>query len=399
MGSRNNEGPSGQGLLDELAHHGGTLTMTNPSSQVRASYRRAIWEAREDGLVSDGQRLRHAGRDRGDLHIWLAPTSEEAVQTPPLPRVPVPQRLVKPDPTVVATRDALKLGIRDEHGRLHPGRAVGVFDVRISGQQLGRALRLLQALVVELQRRGHGIDQSKHHGRLRLKVGEHSYAARLVERLDRTPHDPTSLELAAQQRRYGPPPRKYDYKPSGRLSIELDSRCDGRRHRWSDTSRWRLDDKLPELLHELALRAESDEQRRLERERLEQQRRADHERQRQAAREAMTTEAWREQLDQQVDGWSRAALIREYARELETRCHELPSSRHDTQRWVAWMRSHANDADPLVGSSLPVTPETPTFGDHEVEGWMREQRQVLHRLAQDRPVAFAPSVERRSRQR
>ena len=373
MASRNDEESSGQGLLDELVDHGGALTMTAPSSQVRASYRRAIWQAREHGLVPDGQRLRYTGRDRGDLRIWLAPADEEAEQAPALPPVPEPQRLVKPDPTVVATREALERRIRDEHGRLHPGRAVDVFDVNVSLQQLGRALRLVQALVAELRRREHGIDPSDRHGRLRLKVGDHSYAVRLVERLDRAPHEPTPLELEAQQRPFGPTPRKYDYSPSGRLSFELDSRYDGRRHRWSDTSRWRLDDKLPELLQELTLRAEIDEQRRVERELLEQQRQAERERQRQSAREAMAVEAWGRQLDQESDAWRRADLVREYARSLKARLDELPSPPDGTREWIAWMHSHADDIDPLTGPHLPVAPETPTFHDHEVERWMREQ--------------------------
>lgn len=380
MRSRNTEGPSGRGLIDELTNHGGALTVTNPPAQVRASYRRAIWEVREDGLVPDGQRLRYTGRDRGDLRVWLAPSGEEPMQAPALPPVPVPQRLVKPDQAVIATRDALKQRVRDEHGRLHPGRAVDVFDVKVSSQPLGRALRLLQALVAELQRRGYDIDRSDRHGRLRLKVGDHSYAVRLVERLDRTPHQPTPLELEAQQRRYGPTPPKYDYTPSGRLSLELDSRYDGRRHRWSDTSRWRLDDKLPELLHELTLRAEIDEQRRLERERLEQQRQAERERQRQAAREAMTTETWGRHLDQQVDAWHRAVLIREYARNLEARLDNLPPAPEGTHRWLAWIHTRADEIDPLAGPYLPAVPETPTFGDHEVERWMREQRQSTRAL-------------------
>ncbi len=56
------------------------------------------------------------------------------------------------------------------------------------------------------------------------------------------------------------------------LSLADDSYLhQGRRRRWADRQRWRLDDKLAEILAEVMARAEIDERRQLDRERVEQE--------------------------------------------------------------------------------------------------------------------------------
>src|SRR5437879_6373965 len=69
--------------------------------------------------------------------------------------VTVPERLVRPHPFVAATRDAaggLKVG---EDGRLRIGGREGIVYVVVSREQLQRALRILEALLKEAERRGY----------------------------------------------------------------------------------------------------------------------------------------------------------------------------------------------------------------------------------------------------
>lgn len=360
-------------LISTLLQADGALTIDDPATAVRSAYRRAIWQAREDGLVPVGHRIRHDGRDRGDLRIWLDSTETAPVADEPLAPVPVPARLTRPDPVVAATRDALTRGVRDEHGRNSTGAANGLFDVRVARPQIGRAMRILQGLVAELQRRGHDLDTSRR-GCARIQIGDHAYNLRVIELLDRSEHQPAAGELAASQRPFGARMPKYDYTPSGRLTIELDTTYQGRRRRWTDTTRWALEDKLPDVLQELEQRAEIDERRRVKRERAEEQRRHERQRQLDEARKLMAEERRALALEQEITAWQRAEAIRSYCDRLDNAMRRAcaPAS----WEWVRWARRHADTIDPTRQTQLPAMPASPTISNHEVEIWLRDQQRT-----------------------
>ena len=62
---------AGEELIRALEGAGGTLRVPNPSGSVRHACRSAIHDALERHLVPAGHRLRHTGRDKGDLVIRL----------------------------------------------------------------------------------------------------------------------------------------------------------------------------------------------------------------------------------------------------------------------------------------------------------------------------------------
>lgn len=78
----------------------------------------------------------------------------------------------------------------------------------------------------------------------RIVVGACLYPITLTEGSARTSHAPTKAELADAARYSWKQPPEYDYQPSGELTISLPSYWTpeqrGRRHTWSDQTRWRL---------------------------------------------------------------------------------------------------------------------------------------------------------------
>src|SRR5689334_7997008 len=92
-------------LMKLLADHDGPLTVPQPRTGERAQWRRVIWAALHDNASPAGFRLRHRGRDAGDLVIWL----EEITDAPPVvapQQIPVPARLRNPQPLIAAAKAA-----------------------------------------------------------------------------------------------------------------------------------------------------------------------------------------------------------------------------------------------------------------------------------------------------
>ena len=377
---RATDGPptSGRELINQLVAAEGHLHIPAPDRQVRASYRRCIWQVHNEVLTPPDRTLRYSGRDRGELHIWL---ENQTKPEPPGLTVPVPERLTRPHPLVAATREALRTAPRDEQRRRSTSRVPEVFDVRVTDAHRSRALRLLQGLVTALLERGHdfGVPRPSGHRyhqdrNVRVHIGEHTYNLKLYEQLDPEPHQLTPKEREHLERGWGRTPPKYDYTASGRLQIELDSFRTGRRRSWSDTTRWTLDDKLGEVILELEARAELDEQRAEEHRRLEAERQRAYQQQLDRTRTRMRTEHLQKQLADQADAWQRAATIRAYSDALQDRIDTEGDVDTEVRDWLSWARKQAGTLDPLTRDTLPAMPELPPISDQQAEEFLRASR-------------------------
>jgi hypothetical protein len=81
------------------------------------------------------------------------------VLTDPANLITVATRLSKPHALVRATRDALKHGLKDEYGRLWPA-TFGGLEVRVSRASVGRALRIMDALLRAVESMGYTVDKA-----------------------------------------------------------------------------------------------------------------------------------------------------------------------------------------------------------------------------------------------
>lgn len=320
---------SSQDLLDELQTQGGSLTVVDPSASIRASYRRALSRALADQLVPEGFALRYTGRDRGDLVIRLIDRAAEPPAPEPLPTIEVPE-------SVEGCAGVVRM-LRTQSSRLD-----------VSDELHDRALRLVQALASECERRGYELslpDDPDVSFQITVEA-EHEFTFTLAEELERR-EVLTDEGLAAAKYDWQRVPAVVRNVRSSRLILRLGTGYGS--SFWADRKRWTLDQKLPEVLQEVAKRAEARATalRKAEADRLERRRQWDEAVPR--ARKAYIDQVNRERLGEQVDQATEAERIRAYCIRIQALVATTDSAEaaHQMRQWIAWAQREADRLDPL----------------------------------------------------
>jgi hypothetical protein len=123
---------------------------------------------------------------------------------------------------------------------------------------------------------------------------------------------------------------------------------EGRSASWADRKSWTLEDKLPELMRELEIRAAEDDDRDLRARRAAEERHRRWELAMVDAKDRFVEAHRRNVLRGQIADWQEAKAIREYLAALEA---------EHGREWIAWIRAHLRQLDPLLAE--PVMPEAP----------------------------------------
>jgi hypothetical protein len=270
------------------------------------------------------------------------PVDQPTEAAPARQAIAIPAALRNPHPAVAALRDA--------KGRL---------DMTASVR--GRALRVLQALVVAAEREGFRVEvvkpQRNGYGRvwydskdhLVIDTGETREGVRIFQQTDRATHVLTAVEAKEAGERWGRKPPKYDYTPNEYLRIELERTWGGGQRSWSEGPRGPIDRKLPAVLEEITRRHERSKERRLqaEAERLERERQwhVVHERAKVLLQEHHRAEV----LIKQADDWHRAGQLRTYVEAMREKANAMTSDeeRAAASQWVEWAGAFAERLDPL----------------------------------------------------
>lgn|GEM_PF-1376738 len=231
-------------LIDQLNSADGEIYIADPSERVRSQYRRAIHGAKERGLVPEGLQLWHTGRDRGDMVIRLLKRHAKPPRVVPPLRAPETARV-----SVIEKR------VRRPTIDLKPALA----SLAVSKGLLPRCRTILQQVTDEALRRGYevlaGVEKSS---LVIVASGEH-LPFRLFEEQDTAPAPPpTKAELRRYAWRLPPSTIKI---PTGRLALRLEHNY--RNRTWADRTRWRLEDRLTEVIDHVdtLARAEIERQR------------------------------------------------------------------------------------------------------------------------------------------
>lgn len=226
-------------LLARLSGNDLQIHVGGPEPAVRAAWRRPIDTVRREHLAPHGMRLRHTGRDRSDLVIWLEPAA-----VAPSVR---PEPLVMPDEVIEA--HAL-LGSASELG--------GRLDVESAS--LPRALRLLQALLEAAEARSYSVVWASGSSALAFERDGHRENVECFEEREQREVAPTLAELGEKAPRYRWQRVQTESRllATRRLCLQFSDQRDGRgrRRRWADRQRWRLEDKLGAVLAELERRTD-----------------------------------------------------------------------------------------------------------------------------------------------
>jgi hypothetical protein len=265
--------------------------------------------------------------------------------------IKVGEKLDLPHPIVKKTGTMLRNLTLDKYGMLSVSHEY-CFGVRISSESIDRALRILDALIKEFESQGFLISTTS--GRkteTRIEIhGEKIYFS-LIEDVRQKDHVLTDEEKKNQERGTLWSIRRWDFVPTGRLALIIETfGATGVRKRWADSSKRRLEELLGDFIKGTIQvsrvvkceRAKRDEQRK---KREEEQRRREEEEKARKTEEARLidlerlAEQWMksEQLKSFVEAIKREAAKRDYTEDIKER----------VQRWLQWAMAHAEQLDPI----------------------------------------------------
>ena len=237
-----------------------------------------------------------------------------------------------------------------------------------------RALRILDALVAEAERRGYTPQVTPAHGygsdTLAIVIHGHAISLSLDEQTDATPHIPTKAEQREADRYSWTRIPEYDYTPSGRLTIRITTGALVTQEKFGDGKKQQLESRLGAVLHEIELRAAAAQQQQEDQERRERARRERWQRAYDSAIEAARERHRLTALLTQQEAWQQARSLIEYLDALEQHARTLTGTHRDTAlEWLTWGRQAAEALDPL---QQPLgMPTDPDFTSKDLEPYMR----------------------------
>lgn len=262
----------------------------------------------------------------------------------PAHHVRVAERLRRPHPLVVKTRDALKKPAHDQRGIPLPTEQA--LDLKVSTALLPRALRVADALLKALEQRGY-----------RVTLGERSVQVEILgisstlsffEPTRRSRYVPSPEEVAKQARGQWVYLPQWQYTPSGRLHVIADQGYSGK---VVDTPELPVEAQLNAFIVLMARRAVgillAREQRAIEEAELRRRR------EQALARKALQ-DAERERLQQVEDdaqAWRRAQQLRDYLNAFEQQAQLGGELTEEQRAFLAWGRAKADWLDPLVAAA------------------------------------------------
>lgn len=349
-------GPTDE-LIARVVAAGGRLEIESGWTSDNARYDNLISAANRFGKCPPGTRLKRShGRDASA--IYLEDISSWSLVT--LAPIAVPDRLSRLHPVVASLRDGTHLAVTGTKPR-------------------NRALRLLQALVVEAQNRGYAIRAAKGTGPrhssfdrgssddLFIDVEGYAFGIRTTQQTDRTTHAPTARELRAQtESTWAPRIPKYDYTPSDRLTIIVSGRFETRQSQWSESPKtFALESKLAEILQEIELRAQAAAQAAAADKRAAAQRRGEWEQAIAAATEMAVDHHYASELADQANRWAKARHLTAYidAMQLSADVTEDSDQCESMTEWIQWSRAHVERITPRNTEMRQPARPSPTHED------------------------------------
>ncbi len=276
-----------------------------------------------------------------------------ALETLPENLIVVAPTLSSPHPLVARTRKWLRLTKPGDYGLLH-SREKSCLAIHVGPSSLGRALRILDALIKGLESRGYPVATETGDERATtVTVIGIPLEIELREQVTQVPHKLTPAEKAEQKRSAWLYLPKYDHHLSGQLTLGIKTWCDGTRCNWADGKKQRLEHCLNAFVAGLIQAAVRKQARDLAWER--QQRQWEEERRQREEQERIRREeaARLQALEQEVADWQRAARIRAYVeavRQTAVQSKDAIEAGSELDRWLAWALQQADRIDPLQAS-------------------------------------------------
>jgi hypothetical protein len=275
---------------------------------------------------------------------------------------PTVESLTRPHPLIRATASRIKYHSRkDDFGILVPQEPGGL-DIRVSSGTLDRALSVMAQVIAVLERQG---------GQVIVSNEGHTNAL-----INGTPvrfaiEEPVHKVVTAKPRVQNPTDR-WDYdeivkrEPGGKLVLSIRAYTWGKyeqQKHWSDAKVQRLENMVAPIVAGLmrtavSLRRQDEERKRQEAERE----RAARERE-QLRKDIEQEEKKLAHLNESVQGWHQAELIRRFIAVYSEKIKDWPVDKQDVAKgWIAWALEQADRLDPFVLEKPGSVPRSQTRG-------------------------------------
>ena len=307
------------------------------------------WRRKETGYKVNRPGLPPArdGRENLDLCIRerLRPEFEE------LARKPAPKIAIAPDIShalVLRSEKLLERGKLNGRGLLI-SRNGALAHALVSREQLPRALKLLNALLLALEEQKQPPSWPKQENAL-LSISIDGEAVRfsLSELTDSVPHVLTPGEV---NHPWSAP--KYDYKLTGRLQLQITNLplyMGPIRRTWGDGKQQRLEDCIGDFMVGLTVAAAAIKKNRQETEERHRRREEERKREEEERRIAEDHKRKAEIVSELIGNREEAVRLRRFAQAIEeetVRPDFSEAERNDIRQVAEWTREYADSLDPL----------------------------------------------------
>lgn len=319
------------------------VMIPNPDEDEIAKWRKIVDFAKRHGMVPEGKRIEKTRMWDGDVRIALLDGDHFNAKPPldPEQRINVPDHVDQLHPLLSHLKDP-----------------AATLDV--SPEQAPRALRIMHTVLTEAERRGYDTGWAKDTAEgVEIRDGSFRLQVTMTEEREQRDFLPTPEELAGKKtytwQRVQPETR---WVRSGRLKIQVGTngaRWD-RSTWWADRKRWRVEDKLSELIAEITQRIQAERDRIAEQERARLQRQRDWEAAMANARDRFQEDRRIDALTKQLKNWQTATSIRSYCEAIEAEGATGQNADHaeSQTRWLEWCRAYADHIDPTkTGAAAP----------------------------------------------
>jgi hypothetical protein len=282
----------------------------------------------------------------------LQPVSEETTQRitaeqAPEQKIEVPDHLGKTHRLLSGQLTEWRSASVDEYGAIRSG-SLRQVSIRVSPQHLSRAVRIMNAILLALEVRGHQVSiQDGYKKTLGARIDGHPIEFGLEEKFQRIERSRDKTH-PQDSWRY----RRYEYVSTGMLMLKITEwGADGLQKTWSDGKTTKLENCLNDFVVGLLRVAEAVKARRLKQEQEEQLRREAERRRQEEVIKRQEELARLQALEQEAANWAKAQQLRTYLSALKdmliTKHGEIqPGSQAD--QWLILAHQHADRLDPLV---------------------------------------------------
>jgi len=263
----------------------------------------------------------------------------------------VPKQLSNPHTLVLKTKKSLTKAETNKYGLLEKWNKERL-DVRVGPKLLNRALRIMNTLLKFYEKHGIEVLAGNDSRDTHIRLFDEKISFFIREPTNRFDHVPTAKEIAEEKRRGWASYEKYDYIPSGRLSLEIDEYGgNGIKKRWKDGKTKQVEEHLKDFIINSIIMADLHRTRRIEQE--EENRRWEMVRQRRAEIERLRQieEERRRKLEKQAENLAKSLQVKKLIEATIAAASKegiSADSRPEYRKWLKWATAHADRLNPLT---------------------------------------------------